>query len=492
MTHIGTVTNPQEEVLSLTDRLFKVKPEHKDYLSKSIPIFSHPDFVFKVQDINVFKTDSSGNTQITLYLNTYPLSYFEEVTETEPYILCKYHTSIRKFLLPVTIQNTGSNQRIVSYSSRETYYLNSNFMYSPSLTPDKDGFLWKPSKVTTKSFTKDYLKEQIRARYGFCNRPSSGLSNVVLDSFFPGLLYKYNMNVQELLDNESFPKTSVCVSPLVADLLQVKRIPTEQLIRILGYSVKDITNLLVAVKNKSLSFIFAGIGGTGMNTAYWLDELSKLTNTINIFNTISIYEKETIEFSNILRFPLPLSTYYQYSSRHSSKAYKTDIIPPLLKRLTNRKVIIYNSYISKDTYLSGEFFNSDYTNRLPSYTAKEHTVIYGAPGLEHRNYLSSIGNFVCATHASNSCSIWLNPAQTESIEIESYGSIQLGPFMMNQLRMTIGLLELLASNTSLATKDHEYLNYEFTGESAIRTDRQYNFQIQRDSLMMTPEQAMAI
>ena len=491
MTHIGTVTNPQEEVLPLTDKLFKVKPEYKEYVSKSIPIFSHPDFVFKLESIDVFQTDSSGNTQITLYYNTYPLSYFEEVTETEPYILCKYHTSIVKFLLPITIHGTRARQRITS-SSRETYYLSNNFKYSPSLTPDKDGFLWKPSKVITKSFTQDYLKEQIRARYGFCNRPSSGLSNVVLDSFFPGLLYKYNMNVQDLLANESFPKTSVCVSPLVADLLQVKRIPTDQLIRILGYSVKDITNLLVAVKNKSLNFIFAGIGGTGMNTAYWLDELSKLTNTINIFNTISVYEKETIEFSNILRFPLPLSTYYQYASMHSSKTYKIEIIPPLLKRLTNRKLIINNHYISKGTYLSGEFFSTNYNANPTSYTARERTVVYGAPGLEHRNYLSSIGNFVCATHASNSCSIWLNPTQTESIEIESYGSIQLGPFMMNQLRMTIGLLELLASDTSLATKDHEYLNYEFTGESAIRTDRQYNFQIQRDSLMMTPEQAMAI
>jgi hypothetical protein len=57
------------------------------------------------------------------------------------------------------------------------------------------------------------------------------------------------MDVQELLTKETFPKTSVCISPLVADLLQVKRVPTEQLIRILGYSVKDITNLLVAVNH---------------------------------------------------------------------------------------------------------------------------------------------------------------------------------------------------------------------------------------------------
>lgn len=476
---------------STTIALYKLKPEHIDSVSKHLPLFKNPEVVFYLEKpINCLTS-----THIRLYNNTYFLSWFDIVeTPNVTNILCQSGTHITKIALPVMIRGTGHNQQVYDVSNYRYYLNSSSLTYNPSLIPDENGFFWKPAKITFKSFTKDYLKEQIRARYGFCNRPSSGLSNVVLDSFFPGLLYKYDMDVQELLANESFPKTSVCVSPLVADLLQVKRIPTEQLIRILGYSVKDITNLLVSVKNKSLNFIFAGIGGTGMNTAYWLDELSKLTNTINIFNTIYVYEKEAIEFSNILRFPLPLSTYYQYATRHSSKAYKTDIIPPLLNRLTNRKLIVNNNYISKGTHLSGEFFNSayNYNTSSTSYTAKGRTVIYGAPGLEHRNYLSSIGNFVCATHASNSCSIWLNPTQTESIEIESYGSIQLGPFMMNQLRMTIGLLELLASDTSLATKDHEYLNYEFTGESAIRTDRQYNFQIQRDSLMMTPEQAMAI
>ena len=472
-----------------TPKMYRLKPEHRDEVALDLPLFANPNLVFTLER----EDDVSSGDSLYLHSKPYSVDWFEEVnTVPAEYILTQSGANIYKFMLPLMIYNINRSQNVRDINNYH-YFLNSNSLSSnPSITPDENGFIWKPSTVTIKSFTADYLKEQIRARYGFCNRPSSGLSNVVLDSFFPGLLYKYNMDVQKLLANESFPKTSVCVSPLVADLLQVKRIPTDQLIKILGYSVKDISNLLVAVKNKSLNFIFAGIGGTGMNTAYWLDELSKLTNTINIFNTIAVFEKEAIEFSNILRFPLPLSTYYQYASIFSNRAYKTEIIPPLLNRLTNRKLIISNSYIAKDSYLGGEFFNTNYDTRPATYTAKRRTVIYGAPGLEHRNYLSSLGNFVCATHASNSCSIWLNPTQTESIEIESYGSIQLGPFMMNQLRMTIGLLELLASDTPLDTKDHEYLNYEFTGESVNRTDRQYNFQIQRDALMMTPEQAMAI
>lgn len=472
-----------------TPTMYRVKPEHRDEVANYLPLFANPDLVFTLE----LEDKAISGDLLYLHRKNYSVDWFEEVdTLPAEYILTQSTTNVYKFMLPLLIYNLNSSQHVRDINNSSQSLNSTSLTYNPSLVPDENGFIWKPSRVTTKSFTKDYLREQIRARYGFCNRPSSGLSNVVLDSFFPGLLYKYDMNVQELLANETFPKTAVCVSPLVADLLQVKRIPTDQLIRILGYSVKDISNLLVAVKNKSLNFIFAGIGGTGMNTAYWLDELSKLTNTINIFNTISVYEKESIEFSNILRFPLPLSTYYQYAPSPNDRPYKLDIILPLLNRLTNRKLIINNGYIVRDSYLYGEFFTANYSISPATYTAKPRTVIYGAPGLEHRNFLSSLGNFVCATHASNSCSIWLNPTQTESIEIESYGSIQLGPFMMNQLRMTIGLLELLASDTPLDTKDHEYLNYEFTGESVSRTDRQYNFQIQRDALMMTPEQAMAI
>lgn len=467
--------------------MYRVKDEHREEVSADLPLFSHPDLVFTLDKESEVLSDNT----FYLYYSSFSRDYFEVVDSLDKeYILTQSGTGILKFSLPVTIYNVRSTQQVRDVYNYRFYLSSSQLKYNPSLTPDEDGFIWKPSNVTIKSFAADYLKEQIRARYGFCERPTRGLSNVVLDSFFPGLLYKYNMDVQKLLEHESFPKTSVCVSPLVADLLQIKRIPTEQLIRILGYSVKDITRLMVSVKNKSLNFVFAGIGGTGMNTAYWLDELSKLTNTINIFNTISVYEKESIEFSNILRFPLPLSTYYQHINGYASKAYKLDIIPPLLNRLTNRKLVTHHAYIEKGTYLVGEFFGYDHPSK--KYKSRPNTVIYGAPGLEHRNYLSEIGNFVCATHASNSCSIWLNPTQTESIEVESYGSIQLGPFMMNQLRMTIGLLELLASDIPLDSKDTEYLNYEFTGESAIRTDRQYNFQIQRDALMMTPEQAMAI
>jgi hypothetical protein len=61
---------------------------------------------------------------------------------------------------------------------------------------------------------------------------------------------------------------------------------------------------------------------------------------------------------------------------------------------------------------------------------------------------------------------------------------------MNQLRMAIGLLEILASNNNLLDLDDaHYLEYSFDGTRKLPTDREYNFQLEHNGLMMTPEEA---
>ena len=106
--------------------------------------------------------------------------------------------------------------------------------------------------------------------------------------------------------------------------------------------------------------------------------------------------------------------------------------------------------------------------------------------------MTKLGNFIAATHANTSCSLWLNPKQEQDIQVESYGMIQLGAFFMNQLRMAIGLLEVLATRTNFSEQDQNLLTYEFTGDIQLRTDRQYNWQITRDINMMTEEAAATL
>ena len=374
--------------------------------------------------------------------------------------------------------------------------LSERIKYNENLVPDEEGNYKHLVPNQTKSFMTDYLREQIRTRYGFFERPSSGLSNVVLDSFFPRLMYNYNMNIAQLRLDESFPRTACAISPLVAECLNVKRIQTEQLCRVLGYDTKTIKALIDTVRAKKINIVFAGAGGTGMNTSYWLTELCTMVHAIDLFDRVCVFEPEVIEYSNMFRFPISLAAYTDAIAKHDLP-YKMRLIEPMAQKLSAKKPVFFHTFLNKNKIGhrdTNNFFacNWDRDTSRYTYTTKLNTIIYGAPSLSARAEMTEFGNFIAATHANTSCSLWLNPKQEQDIQVESYGMIQLGAFFMNQLRMAIGLLEVLATRTNFSEQDQNLLTYEFTGDIQLRTDRQYNWQITRDINMMTEEAAATL
>ena len=119
-------------------------------------------------------------------------------------------------------------------------------------------------------------------------------------------------------------------------------------------------------------------------------------------------------------------------------------------------------------------------------------IIYGAPGIQTREELSKFGHFISATHGDNGCRLDLNPKQESEIQVESYGIIQLAGFYMNQLRIAIGFLEVLANPLFDPTQqDITLLEYEFNGEAVKQADRNYKFQLDFDGLVLTEELANA-
>lgn len=374
--------------------------------------------------------------------------------------------------------------------------LSDRIKYNENLVPDEEGNYKHLVPSQTKSFMKDYLREQIRTRYGFFERPSSGLSNVVLDSFFPRLMYNYDMNIDQLRLDESFPRTACAISPLVAECLNVKRIQTEQLCRVLGYDTKAIKALIDTVRAKKINIVFAGAGGTGMNTSYWLTELCTMVHAIDLFDRVCVFEPEIIEYSNMFRFPISLAAYTDAIAKHNLP-YKMLLIEPMAQKLSAKKPVFVYTLLNKYNIgyrCTDNFFSRNWDRDASrcTYTTKSNTIIYGAPSLSARAEMTEFGNFIAATHANTSCSLWLNPKQEQDIQVESYGMIQLGAFFMNQLRMAIGLLEVLATRTNFSEQDQNLLTYEFTGDIQLRTDRQYNWQIIRDINMMTEEAAATL
>lgn len=332
---------------------------------------------------------------------------------------------------------------------------------------------WSQPRTRRLDFGTNYIIDQIRVRYALFNRPISGLSNIVMDNYAPKIICNTNFNEQSLASLK-LPKTIYTISPWFASLLGANKIETEQLCRILGYSAKDLKALVTKVKQKDLAITFVGYGGTNINTIHWLTEILKLTKAVNLFSYVEIFEPEDAEISNLLRFPKDPNL--NYSGAPYFGPSKLRLLDKLELNLLSRKLpLIRRGRLEIVRYTESRSFTYDASARK-RFTKLNH-VVYGAPGINTRIELSEAGRFISATHSGNSCSMWLNPTQDADLQVESYGLIQLTPFFMNQLRMAIGLLEILASDQDLTEKDKELLNYSFDGIAKLPTDRVYNFQL---------------
>ena len=341
--------------------------------------------------------------------------------------------------------------------------------------------LWSNTRTRELYFGKDYVLKNIRTRYAMFDRPSAGLQNPVLDSFFPKLVYQNFFDLERLrYDVAAIPKTAVAISPWVANLLGVRQMETEQMCRILGFTPRDIKTLILEVKRLRFNPQFVGYGGTGVNSIHWLTQLCKMSNTVNLFQTMSVFEPDEIEISNLLRFPKDITTVQYGKSSRTTVQYDRSSRLNKLALLTQEE----RKTLSREPTAVHRSKHRTHGNTL---TGK--TFTYGAPGLDYRHELSDAGNFISATHMGNSCSLYLNPTQDTDLQVESYGLIQLAPFFMNQLRMAIGLLEFLATDPDMSVKDTELMYHEFDGISKSTTDLQYNFQMVHSGLVSTPEEA---
>jgi hypothetical protein len=347
---------------------------------------------------------------------------------------------------------------------------------------------WSQARTKHLRFDNNVIIEQIRTRYALLDRPTNGLSNIIIDNYAPKLFYMSKLDPARLVDY-NLPKTAYAISPWFADFFGVQQISTEQLCRILGYSVKDIKTLITKVKRNDYSISFVGYGGTGVNTIHWLTELMKMTQSVNLFKFIEVYEPDWLEISNLLRFPKHPYMEYNTSGRWVHSSSKLRLLSPTeLKLLSKNKPGIFTERINGQNlpYRSNATYY-DYSQHRN--VVKDKHIFYGAPDIGTRS--SFDGHFISATHNGNDAHLWLNPTQDSDLQVESYGLIELTPFFMNQLSLAIGLLEVLSTgDLALNAQDTLLKQYSFDGTPKLSTNRVYNFQLnQHNGLVATEEQA---
>ena len=193
--------------------------------------------------------------------------------------------------------------------------------------------------------TTENILQQISTRYAIYDRPVNGLRNVLVDSFMPSFYSKSIENIYN--EQEKFPNTYAAISEFSADIMGVPVIPREELFRIAGYSLKDIKQLLTAVKAKKHSLCMIGLGGTNSNTLYWLYEMCRETNTPNLFKNLSILENDVLSIDNILR--MPMSTLRPINSDISIPIKDSSLIQTIASQIAPKKYSMYKPSIERFT-----------------------------------------------------------------------------------------------------------------------------------------------
>lgn len=385
---------------------------------------------------------SSGSPNNALVKPTSP-EILDEVSMYYP------HITVRSHNLTGNTYNIVLSEAIINlnYTKSDKYY------GTPELT--QHSFL---THLKTQLYTRYYVQniDPIDVERGVSRNNNSRVrySNIVLDSYLPFTVCELNgsLNTQVMTNSISSCKDKFkAISPLTADMLGITQIPLQDILtKVLKLDLDNLKALFKTVKKRKLTINFAGTGGTGINTIVWLKHICDLLGIKQLFAEVNLFEKDYIDLSNIFRFPLPLST---YTSLELAACKKVNLIYPYAQDIC-RLLYVHDKFLETiDDFPSEQL-------ATPA-TLHDNIITYGAPSIANRNFLSSVGNFISATHANNTASLYLNPIADETLQVETYGLIQLNSFFINQIRMAIGFIEILAAGIE-STSDTLFADYTFT------------------------------
>ena len=307
---------------------------------------------------------------------------------------------------------------------------------------------------------KTELKNALNLRYAMFDRIADGSANPIIDSYMPKAIKD---NVQNL----NLPHSAYCVSEWFSNMTGVRQLPFKMMLQTLNVSDKELKEMVLKVKRKKLHLCFVGFGGTGTNTYHWLTKILDHTGNVNLFDQVTIYDKETLDFTNLLRIP--------FDTDKLCANYKVDLFDNR-NNLSNRTPKVEKRYITPikrnwasssrlepEQRLYKSVITSEEDAHHKTYVPHDNVVFYGAPNLETRADMNEANfNFINATHGNDDCSLMLKPEIDMNLQTESYGMIRLTSFFFNQLAMTIALLRFLADDDEDKwNKEGEFFKFNF-------------------------------
>lgn len=352
-------------------------------------------------------------------------------------------------------------------------------------------------------FKKDIFKdisEALAHRYAVLDKPGK-VRNLIVDSFLPQYFIKHKFNLENIQEEfRNISSTATMIHRGFARMLGIRELPLDDMLAMIGYTKERITELLTNVRAKKLNIAFAGYGGVGTNTVYWLTELCNMANIQGLFNKIIISDFDRLSLDNVFRMPNPFKTFsalkhkdmifndqsnrYTRTAYSENSLYKIQTIPTDSFKALSTKAPYYETRA-----LDGHTFNENHIDHLYNW------IVYGAPDIESRKLFSKALNrdfperpnyydncladhikaFISATHGDDNCGLVINPSYLENesnLMMESYGIIQLNVFFFNQLKLAISFLEVLEKYS--LDELNEFRDKEFLKDYSIVNNQKSN------------------
>jgi len=205
------------------------------------------------------------------------------------------------------------------------------------------------------------------------------------------------------------------------------------------------------IRDQKLKMCVVGYGGAMVNMLYnmhtWAMELSET----RVFEKIVIFEKDELDFSNILRMGKPMV--FDYSP---------DFIKPYDQEVHSLKLLKKINMVNIEKELSAErklvLFSDWLKDQSAEYIDKNGYFFIGAPTLETRQMLSD-KKFYFMGHSDYEVDITYSPQAISTLAVETYGSIDIPVLLINLQIATAAFIKLLASGEE-HTVDTRLLNFD--------------------------------
>jgi len=191
------------------------------------------------------------------------------------------------------------------------------------------------------------------------------------------------------------------------------------------------------IKSQDLQLCIVGYGGAMINMLYNMHQWSLELSVMRAFKNIIVFEKDTLDFSNIPRISKSIATKY-----HPAFVQKSTPGAPGIKNLLKILMIDDEHQLTQTKKITLFKTWVDETN-IDAIQDKNY-IFVGAPTLETRKLLEN-KRFFFLGHGDYEVELTHQPLITSGLASETYGSIDIPALIINLQVATAAFIKMLAS-----------------------------------------------